>query len=60
MVIDRAAFTPSMAFTATVCPMLMPGPKLVYVSPLGAHASNSARMTESDPGSQPADMTDTA
>ena len=29
IVIDRAAFTPSMAFTATVCPILIPGPKLV-------------------------------
>ena len=29
MVMDRAAFTPSMALTATVCPMLMPGPKFV-------------------------------
>ena len=60
IVIESAAFTPSIALTATVCPMLMPGPKLVYVIPFGAMASSSVRMTESLPGSQPAEMIDTA
>ena len=54
IVMDRASFTPGMAFTATVCPMERPGPKLVYVTPSGAQACISARTTESDPGSQPA------
>ena len=57
---ERAAFTPSTAFTATVCPILIPGPKLVYVMPLGAMASSRARTTESLPGSQPAEITETA
>ncbi len=39
---ERAAFTPSIALTATVCPMLMPGPKFVEVMPLGAMACNMA------------------
>ena len=29
IVIDSASFTPAMARTATECPMLRPGPKLV-------------------------------
>ena len=29
IVMERAAFTPSIAFTATVCPILIPGPKFV-------------------------------
>ena len=45
-----------MALTATVWPMLMPGPKFVYVIPLGAIAANRTLNTESVPGSQPADI----
>ena len=60
IVIDKAFSTPSMPFTATVCPMLIPGPKFVYVIPLGAIASRRVRITESLPGSQPAEITDTA
>jgi hypothetical protein len=60
MVIERAALTPSIALTATVCPILIPGPKLVYVIPFGAIASSSVRTTESLPGSQPAEIIETA
>ena len=59
MVMERAAFTPSTAFTATVCPILIPGPKLVYVIPFGAMASNIVRTMESLPGSQPAEIMET-
>ena len=60
IVMERAAFTPSIAFTATVCPMLIPGPKFVYVIPFGAIASSMVRTMESLPGSHPAEMIDTA
>ena len=36
--------------------MLIPGPKLVYVRPFGAIALSNVRITESEPGSQPAEM----
>ncbi len=60
MVTDSASRTPSIALTATVCPIERPGPKLVYVTPDGASASIRARTTESDPGSHPAEITLTA
>jgi hypothetical protein len=59
MVMERAFFTPGIALAATVCPILLPGPKLVYVSPFGAIAISSARIIESLPGSQPAEMIET-
>ena len=60
MVRERASATPSLERATTLWPMLMPGPKLVYVMPLGAMASIRVRMTESVPGSQPAEMMETA
>ena len=59
MVIDSASLTPGLPLAATEWPMLMPGPKLVSVMPLGAQASSRVRTTESEPGSQPAEMTET-
>ena len=59
MVRERASSTPSLDRATTLWPMLMPGPKLVYVMPLGAMASIMERITESVPGSHPAEMTAT-
>ena len=48
---DIASFTPGIAFTAHVCPMLIPGPKFVCVIPEGAMISSITRINESVPGS---------
>ncbi len=51
---------PSTALAAAECPILLPLPKLVNVTPTGIIASSIALITESLPGSHPAAVTDTA
>jgi hypothetical protein len=59
-VIEIASRTPATERATTEWPMLMPGPKFVYVIPRGAINSIRALIRESMPGSQPEAITATA